>query len=173
MGNTRWPKCFSAFAVVFCSNSFRRPNMVPCPPSALGHSFALSCSTVILAKCHSSLEADKQTEELRRGTISLKMCVCVFVQGPVWCWGRLVQSIVWMSPEWNSGCNSRTLARLCQNCVFRESRLPLSLSVIVSSLLSSLSLFLFPLFHSLSGSFRLCCGFNLKAALSDWCGLME
>lgn len=119
---------------------------VPCPPSALGHSLALTCSTIILAKCHSSLEADKQTEELRMNIISLKMCVCVcVVQGPVWCWGRPVQSIVWMSPEWNSGYNSRTLTRLCQNRVFRESHLPLSLSVIVSSLLSSLSLFLF--FH--------------------------
>lgn len=159
---------------VFCFNSFRRPNagslLAVCSWS-LARSFLL---TVILAKRHSSLEADKQRRSLE-GASSLWRCVCarVFVQGPVWCWGRLVQSIVWMSPERNSGCNSRTLTRRCQNRVFRESRLPSSLSVIVSSLLSSLSLFLFPLFRSLSASFRLCFGFNLKAALSAWCGLME
>lgn len=50
---------------------------------------------------------------------------------------------------------------------------PLSPSAIVSSLLSSLSLCFPPLFLNLSSSLRLCGGFNLKAGLSDGCGLMD
>lgn len=75
MGNTQWPKCLSAFVIVFCFNSFRRPNagslLAVCSWS-LARSFLL---TVILAKCHSSLEADKQQRSLE-GASSLWRCVC-------------------------------------------------------------------------------------------------
>lgn len=128
------------------------------PPAALAHS--LSCQR------HSGLEAGKQAEELRTDSISLKVCVC---RGPEWCWGTPVQSIVWIAPRWNFDFDSsRTLTTLCQ-FASSESRISLDPRLSPLSLPSSLPSFV----SSLSGSPRLCFGFNLKATLLGWCGLMD
>lgn len=111
--------CWTGIKLLQCSFCFccSSLSVYSLPPPAL--SFCLPHSPP--CQRHSGLAAGKQAEKLRTDNISLRMSLCACVRGPEWCWGTLMQSIVWIFPWWIFDFeNHQTPTRLCQNCVFRK-----------------------------------------------------